>query len=153
MISQQLSLSKQLKKYHTCPACQKNLELNADNFFRDKSRPNGFKNKCKECDRKSSSVNRKVLNREGKEYFVGVFGNKCKCCGGSFDSACYDFHHRNPAEKKFKLSDSKYVLNEETLKEAAKCDLLCKNCHASLHAGYIQYDPFGDIYTRAARIS
>lgn len=64
---------------------------------------------------------------------------KCAVCGEA-ESACLDFHHRNPAEKLFTLSSaadlSKRTM-EEIKAEALKCDPLCANCHRKLHAGRI----------------
>lgn len=59
----------------------------------------------------------------------------CKGCGESH-SACLDFHHRDPFKKRAGISQlltSKTSLNVLKL-EIAKCDVLCKNCHAKLHA-------------------
>lgn len=55
----------------------------------------------------------------------------CYRCGNFFPSFVTDFHHRDPAEKKFKVS--KALCNtmswSKILEEVEKCDLLCSNCH------------------------
>lgn len=50
-------------------------------------------------------------------------------CGYSKCSRALSFHHRDPSTKKFGIGTAK-TLSIETLRvEAAKCDLLCANCH------------------------
>ena len=57
----------------------------------------------------------------------------CKICGES-DWRCIDFHHRNPKEKKFDVSNmitwgkSRKLI----LEEIEKCDAVCSNCHRKL---------------------
>jgi hypothetical protein len=59
-------------------------------------------------------------------------------CGLDFDGECtaiFDFHHRDASEKLFNLN--KNSINRYSLpvirEEAAKCDLLCANCHRLVH--------------------
>ena len=51
------------------------------------------------------------------------------------DPACIDFHHRDPSEKDFTISQAlAYGWSIERIKsEVAKCDRLCANCHRKLH--------------------
>jgi len=58
----------------------------------------------------------------------------CRICGID-DIRTLSFHHRNPAEKNFKLSwGFTHSLSLETLKaEAELCDVLCANCHNVHH--------------------
>lgn len=59
----------------------------------------------------------------------------CGECGESHP-ACIDFHHRNPEDKKFSISDNGKGKSLETLKkEIAKCRILCTNCHRKFHWG------------------
>lgn len=55
---------------------------------------------------------------------------KCLHCG-EIDPIVLDFHHRNAAEKSFKLIGSNcYSRSRKAiLAEVAKCDVLCANCH------------------------
>jgi ribosomal protein L30E len=59
----------------------------------------------------------------------------CSRCSES-DSACLDFHHRDPSKKKFQVGWGVwegYTWNK-LMKEAAKCIIVCANCHRKLHA-------------------
>jgi hypothetical protein len=49
---------------------------------------------------------------------------------------CLHFHHRNPADKLFNLSEAvrRGIRIVTILEEIAKCDVLCANCHAKHHS-------------------
>lgn len=66
---------------------------------------------------------------------IDYLGGCCQDCGNKFITAVYDFHHRNPEEKEYSISDRvDHATIEELKKEADKCDLLCSNCHRIRHA-------------------
>ena len=74
------------------------------------------------------------------EFKMGA-GGKCQICGYSACLDALEFHHRNPKEKKFKLSAAMYgegYSREEIVKEISKCDLVCANCHREIHRGLIK---------------
>lgn len=52
----------------------------------------------------------------------------CMDCGGSFPSYVMHFDHRDPNTKRDKLSNIRRA--GLLIKEMAKCDLVCANCHA-----------------------
>jgi len=56
----------------------------------------------------------------------------CMTCGEN-DSACLDMHHLDPTTKE--KDPSRLGKYETFLKEAEKCVVLCRNCHAKFHAG------------------
>lgn len=60
----------------------------------------------------------------------------CMKCGES-RLPCLDFHHRDKTEKTENISTMLH--NGEDIqviiKEASKCDILCRNCHAVEHWG------------------
>ncbi len=50
-----------------------------------------------------------------------------------------DFHHRDPKQKEFGLSDRGLTRSwEKTKNEIEKCVLICANCHREVHAGITQ---------------
>ena len=57
----------------------------------------------------------------------------CMDCGMEVtrqNYVCFDFDHRNPAEKLFAISAKNRDVAEAVLQaEFAKCDLVCANCH------------------------
>ena len=55
----------------------------------------------------------------------------CADCGGRFAGHQMDFDHRDPSQKKFWLSSGRAALKSraQILVEAAKCDIVCANCH------------------------
>lgn len=58
----------------------------------------------------------------------------CQKCGESRPYVL-DFHHKNPKEKSFSISDKTRtgLMNSEVQKEISKCILLCANCHREFH--------------------
>ncbi len=94
-------------------------------------RPDGS-NRCGKC--ASSWV---IKNRqEKKRKLVEQFGGKCQLCGYDKYFGALDFHHTNPKDKSFALSVKGLSYSWSSLvAEAAKCILLCKNCHAEVEAG------------------
>lgn len=60
---------------------------------------------------------------------------KCKLCGYNKHPEILQFHHRDKESKKFQLSTGNLGSYkwETILKEIAKCDLICPNCHSLTH--------------------
>jgi hypothetical protein len=56
----------------------------------------------------------------------------CMDCGVKYIPAVMEFHHRDPSEKDGTVTKVAYTKMRE---EAAKCDLLCANCHRIRHHG------------------
>lgn len=56
-------------------------------------------------------------------------GGACVDCGYSRCIQALEFHHREPSAKVFAISGNIHRSFAETEREAAKCDLLCANCH------------------------
>lgn len=90
--------------------------------------------KCDSCIKKSSA-------REMKLKAVHYKGGKCKDCNFDGHSVAFDFDHKNPTEKKFKLSGKALALFrwKEIKRELDQCDLRCSNCHRIRH--YIEKYP------------
>lgn len=60
-------------------------------------------------------------------------GGKCERCGYNKCLAALEFHHLNPADKEFSISNNGLPSFEKAQKEANKCILLCANCHREEH--------------------
>lgn len=74
---------------------------------------------------------KKKVQEEAIEYL----GGKCTHCQQSFPSIVYDFHHVNPSEKDFILSEHWGDSRDKIWNELDKCILLCANCHRIEHKG------------------
>jgi len=86
--------------------------------------------RCTKCRTEAVSRKRKKLKKDLVEYK----GGKCEKCGYDKCVAAMDFHHINPKEKDFALSQNGHTQSWEKLKkEADKCILVCANCHRELH--------------------
>lgn len=77
--------------------------------------------------------------QEKRKKAVEHLGGKCKICGYNKHICSLDFHHRNPSEKDPSFKSMRYWSWKRIELEINKCDLLCKNCHAAVHAGLIKY--------------
>ena len=71
-----------------------------------------------------------------KRLLVAEAGGRCALCGYDRAMAGLHFHHREPSEKAFALSARGMALSLDAARaEAAKCILLCSNCHAEVESG------------------
>ena len=61
-------------------------------------------------------------------------GGRCERCKQSFPYVAFDFHHHDPKQKSFPLSQRHMDRRLEHLRdEADKCHLLCACCHRLVH--------------------
>src|ERR1035437_10729198 len=68
-----------------------------------------------------------------KKYLVDKLKDwPCMDCGGSFPPCCMDFDHVR-GKKLFEVSSIVVGKWDKILKEIAKCDLVCANCHRLRH--------------------
>lgn len=75
--------------------------------------------------------------RNTKRKLVAEAGGACRECGYGACAAALQFHHLDPQAKAFALSDKGVARSMAALRaEAAKCILLCANCHAEVEAGH-----------------
>ena len=138
-----------------CPKCK--ITKDIIHFTKDKKAKDGLSWQCRECkkqydDKRRSNpiirkhintlaINRYYQNRERyKKYalrdyykikdFINTIklGLGCKICGYNEHAEALVFHHRNPKEKEFNIGNVR-VSRKRLLKEIAKCDVLCANCH------------------------
>jgi len=77
-----------------------------------------------------------------KRLLVEDAGGRCVRCGYDRCVAALEFHHLDPAEKRFALSTRGVARSLEKARvEASKCVLLCANCHAEVEAGVARLNP------------
>lgn len=90
----------------------------------------GFR--CARCNTVAVSKRR----REVKRKLVEEAGGRCRICGFAEHPAALQFHHVDPATKDFHLGYQGISRGIGRMRaEAAKCVLLCANCHAQVEAG------------------
>lgn len=91
---------------------------------------------CKNADTNRRLQNYTLQQARGlarKRRLVKAAGGACQVCGYAKNLAALCFHHRR--DKLFQIS-SRELSNRswaQLTAEAAKCDLLCHNCHMEEH--------------------
>lgn len=114
---------------HICPKCNKKF------FMKKNATTRKFCYDCMPETGHSGAQYRKFYKQWGVEYK----GNKCQCCGYNNCLDALEFHHLNPNEKDFNISDRNLTYDWEKIKnELDKCILVCANCHREIHAGIKQ---------------
>jgi 5-methylcytosine-specific restriction endonuclease McrA len=74
--------------------------------------------------------------RKVKATLVDEAGGRCALCGYSRYAGALHFHHVEPAAKSFAIARAGVTRSLARARaEAAKCVLLCANCHAEIEAG------------------
>ena len=88
--------------------------------------------RCLRCRRERVIARR----RKVKQILVAEAGGCCAVCGYAGYAGALQFHHRDPASKRFGLALNGVARSiARAREEAAKCVLLCANCHAEVEAG------------------
>jgi 5-methylcytosine-specific restriction endonuclease McrA len=94
----------------------------------------GERYRCGRC--ASDSVARR--RRRVKEILVAEAGGCCSICGYRRYLGALEFHHLDPSAKQFGIGATGVTRSlEKARREAAKCVLLCANCHAEVEAGIV----------------
>lgn len=87
---------------------------------------------CNSCSsRKQEEKKRSIIKN--------IIGNSCVKCGYNKCDDVIEYHHINPKEKDFNISQYIKLSIEILKKEAGKCIPLCANCHREFHAGIFKY--------------
>src|SRR3954465_7169642 len=88
--------------------------------------------RCTRCSADAVSKRR----RKVKAILVAEAGGRCGLCGYDRCVGALAFHHLDPAAKAFGLAEGGLARSlAQARSEAAKCILLCANCHAEVGAG------------------
>lgn len=81
---------------------------------------------------KNGNGNRQRIKSE----FVSSFGNKCCVCKKTYSMVVYDFHHIEPSDKRFAISQL-WGSPDLLLEEIQKCVMVCSNCHRQVNVGEV----------------
>lgn len=131
--------------FKMCSTCK--TEKLIKEFRRDSTQKDGYQCRCKVCAR-AATKSKYMINYGVKTRQRNALRNKeqrdriteykkthpCEKCGESA-IVCLDFHHVDPLTKSFELSKPGTHSWETILEEIEKCIVVCKNCHAKIHAG------------------
>ena len=84
------------------------------------------------CKCQSEAVKRR--RNKLKEMAVEYKGSCCNKCGYNKSITALEFHHLDPSEKDFGISNKGETRSWERIKkELDKCVILCANCHREEH--------------------
>ena len=91
----------------------------------------GFKKGQPAWNKKTEEHKRKT----SRDYYIkrrawvdGLKDKPCKDCGGKFPPECMDFDHVS-GDKEFEIHNKIMTNKQVLLKEIAKCEVVCSNCH------------------------
>lgn len=73
--------------------------------------------------------------RENRHRIIAHLGGECAGCGYKQCTAAFDVHHLDPTKKDRDFGSSRGWAWARIEEELRDCVLLCKNCHAEVHAG------------------
>jgi Homeodomain-like domain len=91
--------------------------------------------RCGRCRAQSVSEHRRRM----KAILVAEAGGRCVICGYDRHPRALEFHHRDPPAKEFGLALGGITVSLDALRrDAAKCVLLCSNCHAEVEDGLVR---------------
>jgi hypothetical protein len=105
--------------------------------------------RCARCRSEQVAARRRRVKRQ----LVDEAGGCCALCGYDACVAALQFHHVDPGAKSFAISRAGVTRAlSKAREEAAKCVLLCANCHAEVEAGLAQLplrsDDHGHVLSR-----
>lgn len=107
-----------------CVLCNKELPITE--FYRYGNKTH---NKCKECHKKVMKAKYDEKVEALQKYKEGIGCQKCGECRGYL----LDFHHKDPSQKDFQISDKTRAGLNSLMDEIKKCVVVCSNCHREIH--------------------
>jgi len=115
-----------------CIKCGK--EKSIDDFY-DRHKTNSVagrkKSVCKICQIETTVASNKTRRKQHYDRIVEIkLRRGCIDCGFNSHAAALHFDHKHRAEKRFIIAQSLLYSWKTILKEIAKCDIRCANCHA-----------------------
>lgn len=90
-------------------------------------------NQCPKCAGIATAIRTRKKTRDNYEAIYEHIGySECVDCGNG-DKRVHCFHHINPEDKGYEISDIIRGDRDVLLREVDKCVLLCANCHLIRH--------------------
>ena len=93
--------------------------------------------RCRRC--VAEAVTRR--HRKLRAILIAEAGGECRVCGYHRLASNLHFHHVNPEEKSFAMTMARGKSEAAYRAEAAKCVLVCANCHGEIEAGLVPCPP------------
>lgn len=114
-----------------CSKCK--IEKDESEFYSNKRTPDGLDYYCKGCRRGSSGSSESSWKyiEDAKNFVESLKTECCKC--GEDRPWVIQFHHVDPKNKSFTISNHGTRSRSSIWKEASKCVCLCSNCHDEFH--------------------
>jgi len=124
-----------------CSRCRRWLEPLA--FTVNAAKRDGLQNNCRDCQRAyarkhyganrtyyiaKAKISKKKFELAARELLRQMKAVPCANCGGIFPPHVMDFDHVE-GDKLFNLSRGYRLSRRGMLLEAAKCEIVCSNCH------------------------
>jgi hypothetical protein len=130
-----------------CNVCEQTLPTTS--FYKHSKTADGLATRCKECTRVGNLAARhrrsmhyaetaRSRRRERLDkYAQWKSQQRCQFCPET-SPCCLDLHHLDPSQKDQALANVASRWSWERLsREIEKCIVVCRNCHAKIHAGII----------------
>jgi transposase-like protein len=115
----------------TAPEVMRDCPRHGWTWFRKASEKNHYR--CARCVVEAVTDRR----RKVKAILVDEAGGRCAACGYRDCIGVLQFHHLDPATKRFHLGREGVTRSIASARaEARKCVLLCANCHAEVELGF-----------------
>ena len=105
-----------------CDICGRQYEYDA--------RRGHTRTRCNSC---RSNVVRFL--EKSKAQLVGLLGGRCELCGYDLCLRALQFHHVDPATKRFNIAGGHCRSWTSLAAEVQKCALLCATCHIEVEDG------------------
>lgn len=113
-----------------CKKCGKEKPLKDFNYWNKEKQT--YMDICKECEK----IKNKEKHEKRRDLITELKKCGCVCCGEK-ETCCLDFHHIDQEHKEFNMGSALNKSEERILEEAAKCVVVCSNCHRKIHSGLI----------------
>lgn len=109
--------------------------------FKDKKDQYACQNRWYARNKKSVRA-RHRRNKNAKVAWFNEFKATLRCARcPEIHPACLEFHHRDPTQKDLEISRAaRYWSKEHLMREIAKCDVLCSNCHRKFHYDAVSFN-------------
>ena len=114
-----------------CTKC--GLELPIEEFHWRNKTAGTRRSECKAC---HNLMSKKDYDKKRNQMIdAKAMVGSCQKCGYSKCIESLDFHHKNPGEKEYTISQMvrSHRSQDDILKEMSKCIILCANCHREFH--------------------